>query len=168
MIVLLEEPEAWSLMMLVSAVCIDNAGISDEGKEAIRRWRSDRNESSPEMAALTQAVALTERTAAVVMSHHFARDAEYVKALITAGVAYVGVLGPRPRTERMLAELAARGEEIPSGAATLFGPVGLDIGGDGPEAIALAIVSEVSAVLHGRTAAHLRDARAALHESVSR
>lgn len=121
-----------------------------------------------EPAALTQVVALTERTAAVVMSHHFARDAEYVKALITAGVAYVGVLGPRPRTERMLAELAARGEKIPSGAATLFGPVGLDIGGDGPEAIALAIVSEVSAVMHGRTAAHLRDAAAALHESVSR
>lgn len=56
MIVLLEEPEAWSLTMLVSAVCIDNADISDEGKEAIRRWRSDRNEASPEMAELTQAV----------------------------------------------------------------------------------------------------------------
>ena len=53
MIVMLEEPEAWSLMMLVSAVAIDNAELSNEGKEAIRRWRSDRNEGSPELAALT-------------------------------------------------------------------------------------------------------------------
>jgi hypothetical protein len=53
MIVLLEEPEAWSLMMLVSAVAIDNADISNEAKDAIRRWRSDRNEASDELRKLT-------------------------------------------------------------------------------------------------------------------
>ena len=56
MIVLLEEPEAWSLMMLVSAVAIDNAEISEEGKAAIRRWRSDRSEKSSELGALTDAL----------------------------------------------------------------------------------------------------------------
>lgn len=56
MIVLLEEPESWSLMMLVSAVAIDNADISFEGKEAIRRWRSDHQEGSPELEALTEAL----------------------------------------------------------------------------------------------------------------
>lgn len=56
MIVLLEEPEAWSLMMLVSAVAIDNADISEEGKEAIRRWRTDRRENSAELAELTDAI----------------------------------------------------------------------------------------------------------------
>jgi hypothetical protein len=63
MMVLLEEPEAWSLMMLISAVAIDNADISDEGKEAIRRWRSDRPESSPELQALTEEInkALNQR-----------------------------------------------------------------------------------------------------------
>ncbi len=65
MIVLLEEPEAWSLMMLVSAVAIDNADdLSEEGKEAIRRWRSDRAEGSPELAALTEA--LNERINAAI------------------------------------------------------------------------------------------------------
>ena len=54
MIVLLEEPESWSLMMLVSAVAIDNAEISFEGKEAIRRWRSEHPEGSPELEALTE------------------------------------------------------------------------------------------------------------------
>ena len=56
MIVLLEPPEAWSLMMLVSAVAIDNAELSEEGKEAIRAWRTERNEKSPELAALTDAL----------------------------------------------------------------------------------------------------------------
>ena len=42
MIVMLEEAEAWSLMMLVSAVAVDSADLSNEGKDAIRRWRSDR------------------------------------------------------------------------------------------------------------------------------
>jgi hypothetical protein len=53
MIVLLEEPEAWSLMMLVSAIAIDNAEVSNEGKDAIKRWRTDRNEGSPQLAELT-------------------------------------------------------------------------------------------------------------------
>ena len=56
MIVLLEEPETWSLMMLVSAVAIDGADLSTEGKEAIRRWRSDHQEGSPELEALTEAL----------------------------------------------------------------------------------------------------------------
>jgi hypothetical protein len=56
MIVLLEEAEAWSLMMLVSAVAIDNADISEDAKTAIRRWRSDRPEKSTELAQLTDAL----------------------------------------------------------------------------------------------------------------
>ena len=53
MIVLLEPAEAWSLMLLVSAVATDNAEISLEGKEAIKRWRSDRPETSAELQKLT-------------------------------------------------------------------------------------------------------------------
>lgn len=108
---------------------------------------------------------LRPQTAAVVMSHHFGRDADYVRVLLSANVAYIGVLGPRARTERMLAELATRGDSPPDNNAALFGPVGLDLGGDGPEAIALAIIAEVSAVMHERDAAHLRDRVVALHQS---
>ncbi len=56
MIVLLEEPEAWSLMMLVSAVAMDNAEISNEARDHIRHWRGERPESSPEMEKLTEAI----------------------------------------------------------------------------------------------------------------
>lgn len=119
-------------------------------------------------SALAAVIEIPSRTAAVVMSHHFARDIGYVSALLGAGVAYLGVLGPRARTERMLAELAARGDPAAANGEALFGPVGLDLGGDGPEAIALAVIAEVSAVMHGREPRHLRDRSDALHGALPR
>ena len=54
MILYLEPAEAWSILMLVSAVAIDNADLSEEGKEAIRRWRGERGEGSPQLESLTE------------------------------------------------------------------------------------------------------------------
>ena len=56
MILLFEPPETWSLMMLVTAIAIDNADLSNEAKEAIRRWRTDRGEGSPGLATLSDEV----------------------------------------------------------------------------------------------------------------
>ena len=76
MIVLLEDPEAWSLMMLVSAVAIDNAEISEEAKDAIKRWRSDRNEQSKELQQLTENLN-------VAMNAHL--DAKFMRRIQTRG-----------------------------------------------------------------------------------
>jgi xanthine/CO dehydrogenase XdhC/CoxF family maturation factor len=111
---------------------------------------------------LAEVINLTPHTAAVVMSHHFERDAGYVEALVATPVAYIGVLGPRARTERMMGELTKRGSSAPTDKR-IFGPVGLDVGGDGPEAIAVSIITEVSAVTSGRSGGHLRDRSAPLH-----
>jgi xanthine/CO dehydrogenase XdhC/CoxF family maturation factor len=99
------------------------------------------------------------------MSHHLTRDRDYVQALLAANVGYVGVLGPRARTERMLAEIAAASATPATIGDHFFSPVGMDIGGEGPDAIALAIISQVSAVTNGRAGGHLRDRRAPLHAS---
>jgi xanthine dehydrogenase accessory factor len=118
--------------------------------------------------SLREAVALTPRTAAVVMSHNYERDLDYLDALARSDVAYVGVLGPRARTERLLRDLESRGRALPdSMLGRLFAPIGLDLGGDGAEAIALSIVAQVSTLMHGRTGAHLRTGDAAIHESAS-
>jgi xanthine/CO dehydrogenase XdhC/CoxF family maturation factor len=118
-----------------------------------------------EPLGLTDVVPLSMRSAAVVMSHNFPRDRDYVQTLLLANVAYVGVLGPRARTERMLAELASANIAPPTIGDRFFAPVGMDIGGEGPDAIALAIISQVSAVMAGRTGGHLRDRRAPMHAS---
>jgi hypothetical protein len=56
MILFLEESEAWSLMMLISAVAADNADISPKAKDAIKRWRSEHKEGSPQLAELSDAL----------------------------------------------------------------------------------------------------------------
>ena len=97
---------------------------------------------------------------AIVMNHNFADDQAYVRALLTTSVAYVGMLGPRQRTERILRNLAAEG---PMDEARVYGPVGLDIGTDGAEQVALAVIAEILAVRSGRRARSLRERRAAIH-----
>jgi xanthine/CO dehydrogenase XdhC/CoxF family maturation factor len=86
--------------------------------------------------------------AAVVMSHHLTSDLEYLRALASSPVEYVGLLGPAIRREKLLGDLSAAEAEALRGK--LRAPVGLAIGGRTPESIALSIVSEVHAYLHGR------------------
>ncbi|MEP6508366.1 MAG: XdhC family protein [Gemmatimonadales bacterium] len=117
---------------------------------------------------LKTSVELTSHTAGVVMSHHYARDLEYVRSLLDAGVAYIGILGPQARTERMFAEIAWQNAGSAPSRKSVFGPIGLDVGGDGPDAIALSVIAEVSAVTSGREGGHLRDRNAPLHEPAGR
>ena len=111
-------------------------------------------------ARLGERVVLEADDAAVVMTHHFADDAAYVGALLAGPARYLGVLGPRSRTARLLARL---GIDAPAQADRIFGPVGLDIGTDGAEQVALAVVAEVLAVRSGRAPRSLRDRRAPIH-----
>ncbi len=109
---------------------------------------------------LTSRVAFVHETYAVVMTHHYARDREFLRALLDTDAVYIGILGPRSRTDRMLAELsvAVRVDE-----RRIYGPIGLDIGTDGAEQVALSALSEILAVRSGRTPASLRERRAAIH-----
>ncbi len=81
---------------------------------------------------------------AVVMSHHLASDRGYLKHLAATDIAYVGLLGPVGRRERLISEL---GDEADKLAGRLHGPAGLDIGGRGPAAIALSIAAQLQKVL---------------------
>jgi xanthine/CO dehydrogenase XdhC/CoxF family maturation factor len=92
-------------------------------------------------------VDLSRFDAAVVMSHHLTTDLQYLGQLAESRVRYVGLLGPLERRRRLASELGARAAAL---TGRLHGPVGLDIGARTPEAIALAIVAEIHAVLAGR------------------
>jgi xanthine dehydrogenase accessory factor len=99
-------------------------------------------------SALRSVVALESCHAAVVMSHHLASDAAYLRALADAGAPdYVGLLGPSSRRERLAEELGAAAGGL---HGRLRGPVGTDLGAVTPEGIALAIVSQIHAWLAGR------------------
>jgi xanthine dehydrogenase accessory factor len=99
---------------------------------------------------LRSSVAIEHCHAAVVMSHHLPSDAAYLRALAQAGApAYVGLLGPTARRDRLTQELGSAAEKLKS---RLHAPVGIDIGAVTPEGIALAIVSQIHAWLAARRA----------------
>lgn len=104
------------------------------------------------------------QTAGLIMNHRFGRDLLALDRLLSLQLRYVGLLGPRMRR----AELLTRLSEYRSGGWTtafgnLFSPAGLDIGSETPEEIALAIVSEVAAVLANRCGGSLRDRKIDIH-----
>jgi xanthine dehydrogenase accessory factor len=85
------------------------------------------------------------------MSHHLPSDLAYLSALAQATIPYVGLLGPAVRREKLLADLGPLARDL---RPRLHAPVGLALGGRTPESIALAIVAEVHAFVHGAAALH--------------
>jgi xanthine dehydrogenase accessory factor len=98
---------------------------------------------------LASAVDLTHFSATVVMSHHLPSDLSYLRALAETAIPYVGLLGPAPRREKLLGDLGELSQRL---RARLHAPVGLALGGRSPESIALAIVAEIHAFVHGANA----------------
>jgi xanthine dehydrogenase accessory factor len=95
--------------------------------------------------------------AAVVMNHHYETDAELLALLVHRPLAYLGMLGPRKRTLKILREARAVGALFSAADLNrLHAPVGLDLGSETPEQIALCILAEMQAVVNGRTGVHLR------------
>lgn len=108
--------------------------------------------------------ALDARTCAVVMTHHYVHDVPLMRALLTQRLAYLGLLGPKKRAEKIFAELRSGGFPVTAAMrARVRAPVGLDLGGNGPEAVALSILSEIQSVLNERDARPLRERKGAIH-----
>ncbi len=89
---------------------------------------------------LAEHVDLSRFRMAIVMSHHLVSDRHYLKQLAETDIAYVGLLGPRKRRERLLDQLGTAASMLEK---RLHGPAGLPIGGRGPGPIALSIIAEM-------------------------
>ena len=102
------------------------------------------------------------------MSHNYSHDLELLKFLLASPALYIGVMGPRKRTERILSELAMDDEAFRLGEEDrerLYSPAGLDIGANASAEIALSIIAEMRAVLDGRRGGMLRERRGSIHSS---
>ncbi|APE99502.1 XdhC family protein [Pseudomonas aeruginosa] len=111
---------------------------------------------------------LVRGAAVAVMTHSLVQDAHWLQGVLHSEPCYVGQLGPRERTERLLAgiheQLANPQDELP-GLECLHYPIGLDLGGDTPESVAMAVLAEIQAVLNGRNGGSLRFRSASIHDS---
>ncbi len=115
--------------------------------------------------ALAERVPLSDRTVATVMTHNYLYDLKLLEILLPLPLRYIGMLGPKSRTERLLQALQNEGAiNTDQYLSRLYGPVGIDIGADTPEAIALAILAEIQAVLANRSGGFLRDRKGPIHE----
>lgn len=115
--------------------------------------------------ALADRVPLSDRTVATVMTHNYLYDLKLLEILLPLPLRYIGMLGPKSRTERLLQALQNEGAiNTDQYLSRLYGPVGIDIGADTPEAIALAILAEIQAVLANRSGGFLRDRKGPIHE----
>lgn len=107
---------------------------------------------------------ITSRTGILVMTHNYLHDRELLPLILNSTVPYVGLLGSRRRTEKLLCDLQKRGLELTSmQKARLHAPVGLDIGAETPDEIALAILAEMQTVFAGRRGGFLREQNAAFN-----
>jgi xanthine/CO dehydrogenase XdhC/CoxF family maturation factor len=115
-------------------------------------------------------IAITPRTVTLLMTHNYAHDLALLRFLLASPARYIGVMGPRKRTERMLSELAEDEESFrleEAALSRLYSPAGLDIGANAPAEIALSIVAEMRAVLERRRGGSLRERCGSIHNSTA-
>lgn len=105
------------------------------------------------------------QTAVVVMTHSYVKDLQYLLRLKDSQPAYLGLLGPAKRREKLLGELMERDPEIALDfVESVHGPAGLNIGAETPQEIAIAIISEIVTVLRKQKPIKLKNKKGGIHD----
>lgn len=116
-------------------------------------------------AEINDRVRLDASTVTLVMTHNYLRDLEALKVLLPSPARYIGLLGPKRRAGELLAELEKQSmAPTPAQRRRLYAPVGLDLGAEGPEGVALSVLAEIQTVVAGRVPSHLRERKGAIHD----
>lgn len=127
------------------------AFLSSDRFPAARRLVEVRPEDGP------AALGIDSDTAVVIQTHSLAHDREWLRHFLQTDASYIGLLGPRARTDQILRQIGAQDSR------RVYGPVGLDLGAEGPAQIAISIIAELLAVRADHQPTHLRDRGAAIH-----
>ena len=116
-------------------------------------------------AEVLSAVDIDKQTAVVLMTHNYDYDMAALEQLIRTNCRFIGVLGPKKKLQKMLDDLTGKGIKIDNEAITrIYGPVGLDIGAETSEEIALSILSEIKAAFSDRKGTSLKERIIEIHE----
>lgn len=111
-------------------------------------------------------ITIDDHTAFVLMTHNYLYEMALLQQLIPLNPAYLGILGPKKKLERMLDELTAGGTAVSDEQRkNIYGPVGLDIGSEGADEIALSVMAEIKAVLSARKGYSLKYKPVSIHSA---
>jgi xanthine dehydrogenase accessory factor len=113
---------------------------------------------------VSELLSIRKDSVAVIMTHNFDKDLKLLKLLLNSPAQYVGLLGPKSKLEMLLTNLRQEGF-VPTEAQLkrLHAPIGLDIGAETPEEIAVSIIAEIKSVLTERSGGFLKDRQGAIH-----
>ncbi len=117
---------------------------------------------SPAETAL-EGIQMDHRTVALLMTHNFEYEAIVLETLLNQSLPYVGILGPKKKSEKLRARLEAKA--IQFDWQKVYAPIGLAIGAENSEEIALSALAEIKAVLAGKTGSFLRDLKGPIHQN---
>jgi xanthine/CO dehydrogenase XdhC/CoxF family maturation factor len=107
---------------------------------------------------------ITPFTACVLMSHNYEYDRDVLKKLIKTDTPYIGILGPRKRFDKMQEEFVQQGITLTAeDIHRIHSPIGLDIGAETPDEIAISIISEVQGKFANRSGGFLKYRKAPIH-----
>lgn len=113
-------------------------------------------------------IVVDEYTFVVLMTHNYRYDLTVLKNMLSRDNRYIGVLGPKSKLNRMLSDLAEENTEVSEEQMQrIYGPVGLDIGAETSEEIALSVAAEIKAVLEGKKGNSLRYKKDKIHHAIS-
>ncbi len=108
---------------------------------------------------------ITPFTACVLMSHNYEYDRDVLKKLISSDTPYIGILGPRKRFDKMQQEFAEAGLALTDADIhRIHSPIGLDIGAETPDEIAISIIAEIQGKFANRSGGFLKYRNAPIHQ----
>ncbi len=109
-------------------------------------------------------ITIDEQTVFALMTHNYNYDMAMLKELVSRNVSYIGLLGPKKKLDRIIGELKENGLNLTAQQlSTIHGPVGLDIGAETSEEIALSVIAEIKAVLSNKQGQQLKNTSEAIH-----
>lgn len=107
---------------------------------------------------------IDNQTAIVLMSHNFSNDLKYLLELKNAEPAYLGMLGPSDRREKLLSQFIEYCPDIDDQfIENIYGPAGLNIGAETPQEIAISIVSEILTIVRNQVPMSLKEKLGRIH-----
>jgi len=122
-----------------------------------RRFPEAKNVIVSTAEELLSNLVIDDRTYVLLMTHNYKYDLEVLNLVLKTDCRYIGTLGPKSKLLRMINDLKDGGIILTDQDLNrIYGPIGLDIGAETSEEIALSVISEIKAVMEGRKGTSLR------------
>jgi xanthine dehydrogenase accessory factor len=120
-----------------------------------------------EASEIPTSIKVDNTSAIILMAHSYVTDLKHLMALKDSRPAYIGLLGPGKRREKLLNEFIEQQPDIEEDFLdVIHGPAGINIGAETPQEIAISIISEILSVIRNQKPMQLKDKKGRIHSDI--